>query len=53
MCIAIRTMIIKDDVVYMQAGAGIVADSRADKEFEETENKARGLVKAVEMARGF
>jgi len=53
MCIAIRTMIIKDDVVYMQAGAGIVADSRADKEFEETENKARGLVKAVEMAGGF
>jgi len=53
MCIAIRTMIIKDDVVYIQAGAGIVADSRADKEFEETENKARGLVKAVEMAKGF
>jgi len=53
MCIAIRTMIIKDDVVYIQAGAGIVADSRADKEFEETENKARGLVKAVEMAGGF
>jgi len=53
MCIAIRTMIIKDDVVYIQAGAGIVADSEADKEFEETENKARGLVKAVEMARDF
>ncbi len=53
MCIAIRTMIIKDDVVYIQAGAGIVADSKADKEFEETENKARGLVKAVEMARDF
>jgi len=53
MCIAIRTMIIKDNVVYMQAGAGIVADSEADKEFEETENKARGLVKAIEMARDF
>jgi len=46
-------MIIKDNVVYMQAGAGIVADSEADKEFEETENKARGLVKAIEMARDF
>jgi len=53
MCIAIRTMIIKDNVVYIQAGAGIVADSEADKEFEETENKARGLVKAIEMARDF
>jgi len=53
MCIAIRTMIIKDNVIYIQAGAGIVADSQAEKEFEETENKARGLVKAVEMARDF
>ncbi len=51
MCIAIRTMLIKDGTVYIQAGAGIVADSDAEKEFEETENKARGLVKAVEMAR--
>ncbi len=51
MCIAIRTMIIKDKVVYVQAGAGIVADSEADKEFEETENKARGLLKAIELAR--
>ncbi len=51
MCIAIRTMLIKDETVYIQAGAGIVADSDAEKEFEETENKARALVKAMEMAR--
>ncbi|MFQ5428509.1 MAG: anthranilate synthase component I [Thermodesulfobacteriota bacterium] len=51
MCIAIRTMIIKDGKVYVQAGAGIVADSHPEKEFEETENKARGLLKAIEMAR--
>ncbi|MFQ5354183.1 MAG: anthranilate synthase component I family protein, partial [Thermodesulfobacteriota bacterium] len=51
MCIAIRTMIIKDGMVYVQAGAGIVADSDPEKEFEETENKARGLLKAIEMAR--
>jgi len=53
MCIAIRTMVIKDGTVYIQAGAGIVADSDAEKEFEETENKARALVKAIEMARDF
>ncbi len=53
MCIAIRTMVIKDGVVYIQAGAGIVADSDAEKEFEETENKARALVKAIELASDF
>lgn len=51
MCIAIRTMVIKDGVLHMQAGAGIVADSVPEKEFEETENKARGMLKAVEMAK--
>ncbi len=50
MCIAIRTMVIKDGRVYIQAGAGIVADSVPEKEFEETENKARGVLKAVQMA---
>ncbi|MBI5971371.1 MAG: anthranilate synthase component I [Deltaproteobacteria bacterium] len=50
MCIAIRTMVIKDGRIYVQAGAGIVADSVPEKEFEETENKARGVWKAVEMA---
>ncbi len=50
MCIAIRTMVIKDGRVYIQAGAGIVADSIPEKEFEETENKARGVLKAVRIA---
>ncbi len=50
MCIAIRTMVIKDARVYIQAGAGIVADSIPEKEFEETENKAKGMLKAVHMA---
>lgn len=43
-CIAIRTMIIKDESVYMQAGAGIVYDSDPEKEYEETENKVRALI---------
>ena len=37
---------------YLQAGAGIVADSDPQSEFEETENKARAVLRAVEMARG-
>lgn len=48
--IAIRTAIIVDDTVYVQAGAGIVADSIPEKEYEETVNKARAMMKAVEMA---
>jgi anthranilate synthase component 1 len=51
MCITIRTIIIKGNRVYLQAGAGIVADSRPDKEYQETINKTKALVKAVEMAR--
>lgn len=51
MCIAIRTMVIKDGKIYIQAGAGIVADSVPESEFEETENKARAVFKAVEMAK--
>ncbi len=47
MCIAIRTMVIKDKNVYMQAGAGIVADSQPDKEYEETLNKISALVKTI------
>jgi anthranilate synthase component 1 len=47
MCIAIRTMIIHKDKVYMQAGAGIVADSDPLKEYEETKNKVRALLKAL------
>jgi anthranilate synthase component 1 len=49
-CIAIRTMVVKKDTVYIQAGAGIVADSSPALEFEETENKARALKQALLMA---
>ncbi len=49
-CIAIRTMVVTDSKVYIQAGAGIVADSDPDKEFEETQNKAGALVQALSVA---
>lgn len=48
--IAIRTALIKNDTVHIQAGAGIVADSVPRKEWEETMNKGRAVFKAVEMA---
>jgi anthranilate synthase component 1 len=48
-CIALRTIVIKDKTAYVQAGAGIVADSNPTSEYEETLNKARGLVRAIEM----
>jgi len=48
-CIALRTMVIQDGKAYIQAGAGIVADSVPEKEYEETLNKARGLLKAIEI----
>jgi anthranilate synthase component 1 len=50
-CIAIRTMVMKGKQAYLQAGAGIVADSDPQREFEESENKARAVLKAVELAR--
>jgi anthranilate synthase component 1 len=49
-CIAIRTLVTKDGKAHIQAGGGIVADSIPEKEFQETINKSRALVKAVEMA---
>jgi anthranilate synthase component 1 len=49
-CIAIRTMVVTGNKVYIQAGAGIVADSDPDKEFEETQNKAGALVQALSVA---
>lgn len=49
-CIAIRTMIVTEHKVYIQAGAGIVADSDPTKEFEETRNKAGALVEALSVA---
>ena len=45
-CIALRTALIKDNKFYVQAGAGIVADSKPDKEYE-TINKAKALMSAV------
>ncbi len=49
-CITIRTVIIKDHTAYIQVGAGIVADSKPEKEYHETMNKAKALLKAIEMA---
>ncbi|TNE70951.1 anthranilate synthase component I [bacterium] len=49
-CIALRTMIATDNTIYIQAGAGIVADSDADREFEETVNKAKALTEALKLA---
>jgi anthranilate synthase component 1 len=49
-CIAIRTIVLKDGEASVQAGAGIVADSVPEREYEETVNKARALVRAIEMA---
>jgi anthranilate synthase component 1 len=51
-CIAIRTMLMKGKRAYLQAGAGIVADSDPATEFQETMNKVQALVRAVERARG-
>ena len=50
-CITIRTLIFKDGKVYVQAGAGIVADSDPEREYVETVNKAAAMMKALEMAR--
>jgi anthranilate synthase component 1 len=49
-CIAIRTMVMQGDTVYVQAGAGIVADSEPTAEYQESLNKARALLVAVEKA---
>ncbi len=49
-CIAIRTIVVKNDMAVVQAGAGIVADSVPANEFDETVNKARALMKALEYA---
>jgi anthranilate synthase component 1 len=51
-CIAIRTLLMQGTKAYLQAGAGIVADSDPEREFQESMNKARGVLRAVEAARG-
>lgn len=48
-CIALRTLVVAGDKAYIQAGAGIVADSVPADEYQETLNKARGLLKAIEI----
>lgn len=50
MAIGIRTMVVKDGIAYIQAGCGIVYDSVPQREYQETLNKARALVKAIELA---
>jgi anthranilate synthase component I len=52
-CIALRTALIKDGVIYVQAGAGIVADSNPAAEQQECVNKAKALFRAAEEARRF
>ena len=51
--ITIRTVVLDEGRAYVQAGAGIVADSDPEKEFQETQNKARGMLKALALARRF
>ncbi|MFC1668345.1 anthranilate synthase component I [Chlamydiota bacterium] len=52
-CITIRTLVIKENMAYVQAGAGIVADSVPETEYIETVNKAQALLKAIAMAEAF
>lgn len=49
-CIALRTIVLHHDMAYVQAGAGIVYDSVPVEEYQETMNKAMGLLRAIEMA---
>jgi anthranilate synthase component 1 len=50
MAIAIRTIVMKNGVAYAQTGCGVVYDSVPQREYEETQNKARGMLKAIEQA---
>jgi anthranilate synthase component 1 len=50
MCIALRTAVLKDGKLYLQAGAGVVADSVPESEWQETMNKSRALLRAAEQA---
>ena len=49
-CIALRTAVVKDGTMFVQAGGGVVADSDPEAEYEETRNKARALIRAAEEA---
>ncbi len=50
-CIALRTAVIKDGTVYVQAGGGVVADSNPELEYEESCNKAQAIIRAVQAAK--
>ncbi|HPQ42696.1 MAG TPA: anthranilate synthase component I [Syntrophales bacterium] len=50
LCITIRTMTVKDDTIFVQVGAGIVADSDPDAEYQETVNKGEGMMQAIRLA---
>jgi anthranilate synthase component I len=50
-CIALRTVVLKDGKAYVQAGAGVVADSVPTSEYIETVNKAKGMLRAIARAR--
>ena len=50
-CIALRTVVLKDGKAYVQAGAGVVADSVPENEYSETVNKAKGMMRAIERAK--
>jgi anthranilate synthase component 1 len=52
-CIALRTAIVKDGTLYVQAGGGVVADSDPEAEYQESCSKARALLRAAEEASGF
>jgi anthranilate synthase component 1 len=52
-CIVLRTALVKDGVMYVQAGGGVVADSEPEAEYQETVNKARALMAAAEEAARF
>lgn len=49
LAIAIRTAVVKDQMLYVQAGAGIVADSQLDSEWQETLNKAQAVLRAAQL----
>jgi anthranilate synthase component 1 len=51
-CIALRTMVVKDGIAYVQAGGGVVADSDPAAEYEESCNKAAALLRAIDAAEG-
>lgn len=51
-CITLRTCVLKDGLAHVQAGAGVVADSDPEYEYTETINKARGMLRAIETAKG-